>query len=115
MADGKGADHPYPNLTPEHYRQNAVAFRTQPPCALPHRHQPGGDLCTSRRCLTEAGHLDYHCAKGRTKGEYTCYDADNNFACWRSTKHNRHCRRRRAGDPLATQVPQEPGPNPQTR
>ena len=51
------------------------------PEAMPHRHSPDLPLCTSRKCLREATHKDFHCRMIRDLGDTHCYDLNGDFKC----------------------------------
>lgn len=83
----------FPHLTPEYFKSIAPAFRTPMPEAMPHRHSPDLPLCTSRKCLREATHKDFHCRMVRDLGDTHCYDLNGDFKCRSQSEGNKHCKR----------------------
>ena len=58
------------------------------PDTIPHRHVPGGELCTRKVCHTEGDWQVRHCQVERQRREIPevyefvyCYDEDGNFSC----------------------------------
>ena len=80
-----------PHLAPEYFESIAAAFQTPMPEAMPHRRKLGGPLCTSRHCLRDASHRDYHCTMPNSLGAWHCYNQDDDFQCRARTEGRGHC------------------------